>query len=81
MSAKTHFPSAFEHFFTSVNDLTLMLKSLGIQKAILKPLPKNANDKNQIYFASDFSVLYNLFDITLAERGPSFSSTKDSSTP
>lgn len=81
MSVKTHFPSAFEHFFTSVSDLTLMLKSLGIQKAILKPLPKNANDKNQIYFASDFSVLYNLFDITLAERGPSFSSTKDSSTP
>ena len=70
MSAKTHFPSAFEHTFTSVKDLTLVLKNLGIQKAILKPLPKNANDKNQIYFASDFSVLYNLFDILWPNAAP-----------
>lgn len=81
MSTSDHFPSEFEHTFLSVEDLTLKLKELGVQKAILKPLPKNANDKNQIYFASDFSALYNIFDITLAERGPSYSQTKDSSTP
>jgi len=81
MSTSDLFPSEFEHTFLSVEDLTLKLKELGVQKAILKPLPKNANDKNQIYFASDFSALYNIFDITLAERGPSYSQTKDSSTP
>lgn len=49
---------------------------LGAEVALLKTLPKNANDKNQIYLASDFGVLYDLFDLTFAERGNSASATK-----
>lgn len=49
------------------------LKNLGADLAVIKVLPKNANDKNQIYFASSFTSLYNTFDLTLSERGASTS--------
>jgi hypothetical protein len=70
------FPSEFEHVAESVEEIAALLASLGADLALLKLLPKNANDKNQIYLASDFGVLYDLFDLTLAERGPSVSVAK-----
>lgn len=74
-------PSDFEHYAESLAEITTQLRALGADRAILKVLPKNANDKNQIYFASSFSPLYNNFDLSLAERGGSTSQTKDHSVP
>jgi hypothetical protein len=71
----------YEHSFSSIAQLAAVLESHGADLALLKILPKNANDKNQIYLASDFGVLYDLFDLTLAERGDSASETKDRSSP
>lgn len=75
------FPSEFEHAYNSVAELSACLLAAGADLALLKLLPKNANDKNQIYLASDFGVLYDLFDLTLAERGASASETKSHSDP
>ena len=74
-------PSDFEHFANSVQEISTTLQKLGASKAIVKVLPKNANDKNQIYFSSDFGVLYNNFELKLAERGASTSVTKRTSRP
>lgn len=49
------------------------MQKLGADLAVLKVLPKNANDKNQVYFASSFSSLHKIFDLKLAERGASTS--------
>lgn len=75
------FPSDFERTAHSVAEIYELLGSLGAELALLKVLPKNANDKNQIYIASDFGVLYDLFDLTLAERGTSTSETKGRTVP
>jgi hypothetical protein len=77
----TVFPSEYEHSVQSLAGLVKILRSLGADKALLKVLPKNANDKNQIYFSSSFSSLYNNFDLTLADRGASTSLTKTNSDP
>jgi hypothetical protein len=79
MKAET--PFDFEYTAQSVDEITTTLRNLGATKAILKILPKNANDKNQIYFSSDFGVLYNNFELRLAERGISTSTTKTTSSP
>jgi hypothetical protein len=71
----TSFPSEFEHTANSVADIYELLEAHGAELALLKLLPKNANDKNQIYIASDFGVLYELFDLTLAERAVSASTS------
>ncbi|RJG05855.1 hypothetical protein D3870_07345 [Noviherbaspirillum cavernae] len=75
------YPSEFEHSAQSVGEIRQRLAALGVEVALLKMLPKNANDKNQIYIASDFFVLHDLFDMTLLERGESTSETKDRSAP
>lgn len=80
----THYatlPSEFEHRLHSISELQTLLSKLGADVAFLKILPKNANDKNQIYIASDFGVIFDLFDVTLSERGTSTSETKDRSVP
>jgi hypothetical protein len=74
-------PSDFEINADSLSQIYQQLEKLGADKAVLKVLPKNANDKNQVYFASSFSSLYNNFDLSLAERGASTSLTKDHSVP
>ncbi len=71
----------FEHNIQAVYELKALLSSIGADVAFLKVLPKNANDKNQIYVASDFGVIFDLFDVTLSERGESTSETKDRSAP
>lgn len=75
------YPSEFEHHFETLDAVAQQLHILGADRAVLKLLPKNANDKNQVYFASDFGSLYNNFDLTLSERGESSSMTKYRSTP
>ncbi|NEX62471.1 MvaI/BcnI family restriction endonuclease [Noviherbaspirillum galbum] len=75
------FPSSFEHVAASVEEIAAKCASFGADLALLKLLPRNANDKNQIYLASDFGLLYDLFDLTLAERGMSTSETKGRSAP
>lgn len=77
----TAFPSEFEHYAESMTDIVSTLHTMGADKAIIKVLPKNANDKNQIYFSSSFSSLYNNFDLTISERGASTSMTKGKSVP
>lgn len=69
-------PNEFEHTAKSVSEIRRLIAGIGAEMALLKILPKNANDKNQIYIASDFGVLYELFDLTLAERGASVSESK-----
>lgn len=64
-------PTEFEHRVGSVAAVKHLLQGLGADLAVLKILPKNANDKNQVYFANSFTSLYNTFDLTLAERGAS----------
>ncbi|WP_332855487.1 MvaI/BcnI family restriction endonuclease [Duganella sp. S19_KUP01_CR8] len=80
-SPSTGLPSEFEHHIHSVLELKTLLSSIGADLALLKVLPKNANDKNQIYIASDFGVIFDLFRLTLSERGESTSLTKDHSLP
>lgn len=77
----TALPPEFEHRPNSVSELVTLLTRIGADVAFLKVLPKNANDKNQIYIASDFGVIFDLFDVTLSERGESTSETKDRSLP
>ena len=75
------YPSDFEHSASSLAEVQALLTKFGADRALIKLLPKNANDKNQIYWASSFSSLYNNFNLTLADRGTSASLTKDKSTP
>lgn len=74
-------PSDFEHSASTLSEIENTLRAHGADRAVLKMLPKNANDKNQVYWANSFSSLYNNFDLTLSERGASTSLTKDRSTP
>ena len=76
-----HQPVPYEHSFRTVEELKSVLSSVGAERGLIKVLPKNANDKNQIYMASDFGVLFDDFDLTISERGESFSMTKDRSAP
>ncbi len=69
----------FEHQVNCVEELASKLGSHGIDKAILKILPRNANDKNQVYFASNYISLHSMFDLVLSERGSSTSLTKQAS--
>ena len=75
-SAESH----FEHINGSLTTVRETLQKLGADLAVLKVLPKNANDKNQVRFASSFTSLCNTFDLTLAERGAS-TSHKSAATP
>ena len=74
-------PSEFERNVVSLDEVKSTLKDLGADMALIKILPKNANDKNQIYFASNFGALYNHFDLTISDRGSSQSQTKTRSDP
>lgn len=71
----------YEHTFQNVDGLKKVLSSVGAERALIKVLSKNANDKNQIYIASDFGVLFDDFDLAVSERGESASLTKDRSAP
>lgn len=66
----------FEHQAHSLDEIKKTLADCQVHRAILKLLPKNANDKNQIYISTDFGVLSDEFALTFNERGAS-SSDKD----
>ena len=71
----------FNYSFNSVAEIRNKLREMGVDYAILKVLPKNANDKNQIYIASDFRVLHPTFALRFQDRGASASVTKNKSEP
>ncbi|WP_227340274.1 MvaI/BcnI family restriction endonuclease [Sphingopyxis sp. P8] len=67
---------AFEHCPPTVADLIAVLGAHGVTEALIKPLTRNHNDKNQIYSGRDFTPLYPTFDVTFADRGASTSGKK-----
>ncbi len=72
-------PSDFEHEADDLATIINLLENLGADRAVLKMLPKNANEKNQVYIASNYSSLHSNFKLTISERGESTSLTKDKS--
>lgn len=79
------FVTIFNQFdFTGINstaDVAFVLKKHGCSIALAKKLAKNNNDKNQIYFHHDVSVLNSVFDLTFDDRDASKSETKRRSSP
>jgi hypothetical protein len=73
------FECCYDFQFKSLADVKHILQQQKIDYALLKVLPKNANDKNQVYVASDFKVLHPTFSMTFQERGQSTSLTKSKS--
>lgn len=67
---------AFEHAFASLSDLEALLARHGVTEAVIKPLTRNHNDKNQIYSGADFRPLYPMFDVCFLMRGASSSAKK-----
>jgi hypothetical protein len=65
---------AFEHSLPTVADLAGILAMHAVTEALIKPLTRNHNDKNQIYSGRDFGPLYPTFDVKFAARGASTSS-------
>ena len=65
----------------SIDYISEILRSKSCHLALIKKIPPNANDKNQVYFHSDFSLLNAYFDLNISERGLSKSTTKRSSKP
>jgi hypothetical protein len=70
------YPTLFEHQAKNLDDIRKTLAAHQVRRAVLKQLPKNANDKNQVYMSTDFGVLSDEFALTFNERGLS-SSDKD----
>lgn len=70
----------FEHNFQSLSELVALLGAHEVTEALIKPLSKNHNDKNQVYSGSDFRPLYPTFDMTFSLRGPSVSVKKGGAT-
>ena len=65
----------------NMNYVSEVLRSKGCHVALIKKIPPNANDKNQVYFHPDFSLLNAYFDLDISERGLSNSTTKLRSKP
>ena len=70
---------SFEHYINDIDDIARLLPLHDITHVLVKALPKNANDKNQVYWSSDFEMLSNLFDFEFTERDYSLSTTKQRS--
>lgn len=65
----------------STEDISSILAGHGCELALIKKLPKNANDKNQVYFHHDANLLNSVFDMSFSERVQSTSITKRMSAP
>lgn len=70
----------FEHHPQSLKDLETLLGGHGVSEALIKPLTRNHNDKNQIYSGREFAPLYPTFDVDFSLRGLSRSGKKGSIT-
>ncbi|WP_169726066.1 MvaI/BcnI family restriction endonuclease [Aestuariibacter salexigens] len=66
----------FEHKIDNIDGLLTTVKGLGCDHALVKVLGKNANDKNQVYWNSDFNMLNQIHDFHFQERAFSTSTTK-----
>jgi len=73
--------ASFEHVASSVSEIKSLLESFGVDQMLLKVLPPNANDKNQVYFLRSLVGLHATFDMTISERAASTSLTKVRSKP
>lgn len=72
----------FDHFsIPNFDEVRNLLRPHGCEIALIKSLPKNANDKNQVYYHSDASLLNSIFDLRFSDRGESRSVTKCTSAP
>jgi len=71
---------AFEFAPASLNELEHLLSAHGVHEALIKPLSKNHNDKNQVYSGADFAPLYPMFDVEFSLRGASTSGKKSGKT-
>jgi len=74
-------PASFEHHANSLDEIRKTLAAHNVRRAILKQLPKNANDKNQVYIATDSGVLLDDFAVAHGERGASSSEKDARNTP
>ena len=69
------------HFSPSnLQGLKAELGRHGVTEAMIKPLSRNHNDKNQVYSGSDFRPLFPTFDMTFSFRGASESKKKKGQT-
>jgi len=66
----------FEHSPATLGELAAILTAHGAYEALIKPLTRNHNDKNQIYSGRDFDPLYPTFDVRFSLRGASTSGKK-----
>lgn len=64
---------AFEFAPSSIGELETLLLRHGVTEALIKPLSRNHNDKNQIYSGAEFAPLYPMFDVDFSLRGASSS--------
>lgn len=71
---------SYEFAPARLDELVSLLSAHGAQEALIKPLRKNHNDKNQIYSAAGFDPVYPMFDVTFSLRGASTSRKKGSRT-
>ncbi len=69
----------FTHTFNDINQLTKLLNEIGATLAVIKKLPKKANEKNQVRIASTMDLLHSLFSLTFYDRGQSSSIAKQHS--
>ena len=69
----------FEHQARSLKEVEQLLSRHNVRDAIIKPLSKNHNDKNQVYSGSDFKPLIPFFDVEFQERTACISSKKGGS--
>ncbi|MCW8332037.1 MvaI/BcnI family restriction endonuclease [Photobacterium sp. SDRW27] len=59
----------YEHELSSIEEILNYFPEDRFTHVLAKPLPKNANDKNQVYFSSDFNMLGQHFAFRYGERG------------
>lgn len=71
---------SFEISPSSLDEIATLLTAHGAYEALIKPLSKNHNDKNQIYSGRDFAPLYPMFDVDFSMRGASSSRKKSGKT-
>lgn len=71
---------AFEYAPASLHELETVLAAHRVHEALIKPLSRNHNDKNQVYSGAEFAPLYPMFDMEFALRGASSSDKKDGRT-
>ena len=79
-SRKRKRPVSFEYTPASIDELRTLLASHGVSEALIKPLRRNHNDKNQVYSGTEFAPLYPMFDLDFRLRAASTSGKKGGGT-